>query len=445
MTLCPPHGRLSSPAFPATAIGDKSGIRLLANTIAHQWWGSEVSPRTLNDAWIENGMCRYGELMFLEDQNGPSALRAALTDVAASALAYDTIPLSSAGRLGPFTPEFQSMTFDKGAMIFHMLRWEVGDKMLPNIFKGVLSQYTDKPIRAEDFYKVAEEVSQQQLTPFFSQWVDGTGAPKFTDKYSVYRLGNNKGFRTIGEIDQDLDLFSMPVDLRIETDGKTVNEKSKLSASTRHSWSTPSAARAASARTGAPCWPPHLGFHLAQDDVLLAVEEEAEPADVGAVGLAVDPQVARGGALIDRVQQAGPEPPPAGVVLLDVERAGAELEDPLQDLDRPAQALGPGERAVELDAAVERLAGEVHPGKVLAGGDLEVGERLVVLEVLVVLGLDVLDQPRLQQQGIDLAVGGQEVDVGHLADPVADPAVLARPSCGSTTPARLRRFLALPT
>jgi tetratricopeptide (TPR) repeat protein len=88
-----------------------------------------------------------------------------------------------------------------------------------------LSQYTDSSIRAEDFEKVAEEQSQLQLTPFFSQWIDGTGAPQFKDKYAVYRLGNNKGFRTIGEIQQDLDLFRMPVELRIETDGKTENQK----------------------------------------------------------------------------------------------------------------------------------------------------------------------------------------------------------------------------
>ena len=122
-------------------------------------------------------------------------------------------------------------------------------------------------------------------------------------------------------------------------------------------------------------------------------------------------------------EQAGAKPAPARVVFLDVQRAGAELEDPLQDLDRPAQALGPRERAIELDAAVERLAGEVDAGKVLAGRDLQVGKRLVVLEVAVVLGLNVLDQPRLHEQGVDLAVGGQEVDVGDLADPVADPAV----------------------
>ena len=212
-------------AIMGSRVGDKSGIRLLANTVAHQWWGSEVSPKSLNDAWITNGMSRYGELMYLEDDSGKNALQSALQDVAAGALAYDTIPLSSAGRLGAFTPEFQSMTLEKGAMIFHMLRGELGDPVFLNVLKGVLSQYTDQSVTAADFDKVAEAQSQKNLTPFFAQWIDGTGAPTFKNKYSVYRLGNNKGFRTIGDITQDLDLFNMPVDIRVETDGKTVNQR----------------------------------------------------------------------------------------------------------------------------------------------------------------------------------------------------------------------------
>ena len=48
---------------------------------------------------------------------------------------------------------------------------------------------------------------------------------QFVDKYTVYRLGNNKGFRTIGEIGQDLDLFNMPVELRVETEGKTETKR----------------------------------------------------------------------------------------------------------------------------------------------------------------------------------------------------------------------------
>ena len=212
-------------AVAGNRIPGKTSFRLLSNTIAHQWWGSEISPATQNDAWITNGMSRYGELMYLQDSDGEGAMQAALLDVSAGALAYDTIPLTSAGRLNVFTPEFQSMTLEKGALVFHMLRWEVGQDSFVNILRAALSQYTDKSIKTSDFEKIAEAQSQQQLTPFFAQWLDGTGAPDFTDKWAVYRLGNNKGFRTIGEIQQDLDLFNMPIELRIETDGKTENRR----------------------------------------------------------------------------------------------------------------------------------------------------------------------------------------------------------------------------
>lgn len=208
-------------AVAGSRLTDKTNTRLLANTVARQWWSSEVSPATLNDAWITNGMSRYAELMYLEDASGKSALSKAVTDVSAGALAYDTTPLSSAGRQNPFSAEFQSMTLEKGALVFHMLRWQIGDDAFKRTLRGLLSQFAGKPVRSSDFQKVAEAQSQQPLTPFFAQWIDGTGAPEFKNKYAVYRLGSNKGFRTIGQISQDLDLFRMPVELRIETDGKT--------------------------------------------------------------------------------------------------------------------------------------------------------------------------------------------------------------------------------
>jgi predicted negative regulator of RcsB-dependent stress response len=212
-------------AISGSRVGDKSGIRLLANTIARQWWGSEVSSRSLNDAWITNGMARYSELMFLENESGSSAFETAIQDVAAGAMAYDSIPLSSAARLNPFSTEFQFMTLEKGAMVFHMLRWVMGDQAFLSTLKSALSQHSGSSISAMDLEKLAEAESHQPLTAFFMQWIDGTGAPQFTDKYAVYRLGNNKGFRTVGEIQQDLDLFRMPVELRIETDGKTETKK----------------------------------------------------------------------------------------------------------------------------------------------------------------------------------------------------------------------------
>ena len=208
---------------------DRASARLVANTVAHQWWGSEVSPATLNDAWITNGMGRYAELMYLEDTNGKTAFQTAITDTEAGALAYDTEPLTTLGRIDPFSPQFQNDTLEKGAMVFHMLRWEMGDDKFNAFLKALVSQNIDKSVRTTDVQTVAEAQSQLQLTPFFSQWLDGTGAPEFGDNFSVFRLGSNKGFRTVGAVTQDLDLFKMPVDLRIETEGKTEERRIDLS------------------------------------------------------------------------------------------------------------------------------------------------------------------------------------------------------------------------
>ena len=205
--------------------------RLLVNTVAHQWWGSEVSPETLGDAWISNGMSRYAELMYLEGTSGKAAFDSAVKDVEAGALAYDTEPLTALGRVDPFSPQFQSMTLEKGAMVFHMLRWEMGDAVFAQFLQTLVKQYADKSVSTAKVEALAESVSKLPLTAFFSQWVDGTGAPEYTDNYSVYRLGGDKGFRTVGSVAQDLDLFSMPVEVRIETEGKTVNRRVDVSGS----------------------------------------------------------------------------------------------------------------------------------------------------------------------------------------------------------------------
>ncbi len=116
------------------------------------------------------------------------------------------------------------MTYDKGAMIFRMLRWQIDDAAFQETLRDLLSQ-ADKSISSAKVEQIAEAASHQNLRPFFTQWLNTTGAPTLTAKWTIYRLGNNRGFRTMGEIDEDLDLFQMPVDVRVETEGKTVQKR----------------------------------------------------------------------------------------------------------------------------------------------------------------------------------------------------------------------------
>jgi len=214
-------------AIASRAFSAKVSYRLLANTIAHQWWGTMVSPATRNDWWISDGFARFSEALYVEHVAGQAGFEEVTKDMAVGALAYISVPLSQVGKLDVFSPEFQSLVTDKGGSVLNMLRWVIGEQAFDKTMRTFLAQYAGKSATVDDLRKVAEQASGQQLSWFFVQWLDSTGAPEFKTKYTIYRT--QKGFRVVGEIQQDLDLFRMPVELKIDTDGKTETKRIEVS------------------------------------------------------------------------------------------------------------------------------------------------------------------------------------------------------------------------
>jgi hypothetical protein len=214
-------------ALASRAFVGKINYRLLANTVAHQLFGTMVSPATKNDWWLNDGSARYSEALYVEHVAGPAGFQEVAKDMSVGALAYVSVPLADVGKLDAFSPEFQSLVTDKGGMILQMLRWVIGDNAFDKTMRTFVTQYSGKSASVDDFRKIAEQSSGQQLTWFFTQWLDSTGAPEFKNKYTVYRT--QKGFRVVGEIQQDMDLFRMPVELKIDTDGKTETKRVEVS------------------------------------------------------------------------------------------------------------------------------------------------------------------------------------------------------------------------
>jgi len=206
-------------ALASRDISEKTNYRLLADAIAHQWWGGVISPASKDDWWLGDGGARASEMRFVQSTVSQQAFEDATRDMAVGALAYDTAPLSSINKLDPFSPQFQSLVTDKGGMIFHMLRWVLGDATYDKTIKQFMTQFAGKSVSVSDLQDVAEKNYNDKLTSFFSQWVDGTGAPEFKLKYTVFRV--KKGFRVVGQVSQDLDLFHMPVELKVDTDGQS--------------------------------------------------------------------------------------------------------------------------------------------------------------------------------------------------------------------------------
>ncbi len=209
------------------AIGTSVNIKVVANEVARQWWEEEVSPTTRNHLWIENGMARYSELLYVEHVNGSGAYDQEVHDTYVTALTVDNPPLIQSSRLEDYSPEFWAETASKGAAVLNMLRGVIGDDNFMKLLRAVPQKYAWRSISTDDFHKAAEEVFGSGLNYFFQQWIESSGAPEMSAKYTVLRVDQahvgdgapQPGFRVMGTISQDLELFQMPVTLHIETDG----------------------------------------------------------------------------------------------------------------------------------------------------------------------------------------------------------------------------------
>jgi len=225
--------------------------RTIARLVASQWWGNRVLPATTGDVWISDGLARYSEALYAEQNAGKEASLKAIDEFAVGSLMYeDAAPVAQAARLVPYSADYRSVVLNKGAMIFHMVRALMGDTAFKSLLHEFYTRYEGKSARNEDFANLAQIRADAAVRPpatppnlrgFFAQWLNSTGIPEFSLEYVVYRTP--KGFRINGKIKQPLDTFQMPVELRIDTEGnpeqKTVDVLGTESSFTEETFGRP--------------------------------------------------------------------------------------------------------------------------------------------------------------------------------------------------------------
>src|SRR5580693_2795228 len=205
----------------------KTAERTIARLVAAQWFGNSVLPATAADVWVTDGLTRYCEELYAEQSAGREAGLRAVDEFAVGALMYDdAAPIAQAVRLAPYSSDYRSVVLNKGAMVFHMLRGLMGDVAFKTMLHDFATKYAGKTATIDDLINLADKDVQAAAKPgqiapnlrgFFVQWLNSTGVPDFTTEFVVYRTP--KGFRIVGKIKQPIDTFSMPVELRIDTEG----------------------------------------------------------------------------------------------------------------------------------------------------------------------------------------------------------------------------------
>ncbi|MEX0619029.1 MAG: M20/M25/M40 family metallo-hydrolase [Pseudohongiellaceae bacterium] len=179
--------------------------------ILHNWWGNGVYPDYESGNWSEGLTAYLADHLFREmDGLGHEyrkdmlvRYRNYVTDAADFPLTRFTSRNSAAT---------QAVGYGKSLMLWHMLRVEVGDELFLEGLRRFYGDYRFQRASFEDIERVFSRVSGRDLSPFFAQWVERTGAPQL--EVSVDALGGNRARINFAQIQgAEAYEFTVPVAL----------------------------------------------------------------------------------------------------------------------------------------------------------------------------------------------------------------------------------------
>lgn len=157
---------------------------LITHELAHQWFGNKVTCGSWQDIWLNEGFATYLYGLVIEEFDGNTAFtnwkqqRSNFITSQPNGSVYiqpqDTVNVARI---------FSSrLSYNKGAMVLHMLRKKMGDD---NFYQGLRNFLAHPDLafnyaKTSDFIPIMEAASGLDLTEFFNDWLYNQGYPSFT-------------------------------------------------------------------------------------------------------------------------------------------------------------------------------------------------------------------------------------------------------------------------
>lgn len=192
---------------------------LIAHELAHQWFGNKITCGSWKDIWLNEGFATYLSGLVIEHLDGNNQFttwkqqrNSNITSAPGGAVYLsdtDTLNVSRIfnGRL----------SYNKGAMVLHMLRKKIGDATFYQALQDYLNtaEHAFDYAKTNDFISIVETTSGQDLTEFFDDWLFNEGYPSYTVIWN--QPGTNQISLTINQTQSDpsVSFFESPVTLRI--------------------------------------------------------------------------------------------------------------------------------------------------------------------------------------------------------------------------------------
>ncbi|MBT8332633.1 MAG: M1 family peptidase [Deltaproteobacteria bacterium] len=217
--------------FPSYTLIGGSVLRLpfiihtsLGHEIAHCWWGNGVLVDYETGNWSEALTTYVADYLYKEmksDTDARTYRQQILRNYATLVKPDQDFALHRFQ--SRYNPTTKTIGYDKGAMVFHMLRRQMGDDAFWGALKDLYRERLHKRTSWSDMQTVFESRAKRSLADFFDQWVLRKGAPQF-QLDTVRSRQTGETWTIEGRIVQHKPEFSFELDLALESHDQTISQ-----------------------------------------------------------------------------------------------------------------------------------------------------------------------------------------------------------------------------
>jgi len=199
-------------------------VSLIAHEHSHQWFGDLITCGTWADIWLNEGFGTYCAQLWTEHTSGYGTYKNKMNQLANYYLTYNPGWALYNPIWAIHTPSGNELyntatTYDKGACVLFQLRYVLGDSMFFSVMKSYATDtlFTFKNAITEQFAAKVNEVTGQDYSWFFNEWVFAPNHPEYENIYTIKDLGNNtwKAILDVDQVQTGTVFFKMPIEVSI--------------------------------------------------------------------------------------------------------------------------------------------------------------------------------------------------------------------------------------
>ena len=194
----------------------------LGHEILHQWFGNHVYIDYDSGNWAE-GLTTYLSDHFYQVQQGKGweYRKQILIDYGNYVTPEADFPLREfTGRMNHST---RAIGYGKVAMLFHMLKVAVGDKVFFQALNDFIAAQRYRNASWDDIRNSFQKYYDNNLQGFFTQWLDRTGLPQLTfENFLLIQTGRT--FTLSFDVNQDEKVFAITIPVSIYMSDETIQK-----------------------------------------------------------------------------------------------------------------------------------------------------------------------------------------------------------------------------